>query len=57
MRTDYKLPNDTQTVLAQPPEKVARWLPPDYRCELWTGERWIDLERDVLQRLDRLEEK
>ena len=27
-----------------------RWTP-EGRCELWTGERWVDLERDVLKPL------
>ncbi len=33
------------------PRDLMRWLDPDGRCEIWTGERWIDLERDVLKPL------
>lgn len=44
-----KMPNDV--LLDKPPHEVMRWIKPDYRCELWTGERWIDLERDLLSKL------
>ena len=30
-------------------QELMRWRVPENRCELWTGERWVDLERDVLQ--------
>lgn len=54
MLDDIKMPNDISVQLQQPPQSSLRWIKPDYRCEIWTGERWIDLER-LIQRLDRLE--
>ena len=41
---------DTLTIRAENRE-LMRWQPPEYCCELWTGDRWIDLERDLLQHI------
>lgn len=33
------------------PHECMRWLADSGRCEIWTGERWIDLERDLMKPL------